>query len=40
MSGPFLVGVNIVDPNLATLPQIAPISLNVNCQTATEIVIK
>jgi hypothetical protein len=39
-SGPFLVGVQIGDPNLATLPQIAPITLRVNCQTATQIVVR
>ena len=38
--GPFLVGVHISDPNLATLPQIAPISLKVNCQMATMFVVR
>ena len=39
-SGPFLVGVQIGDPNLATLPQIASITLRVNCKTATQIVVR
>ncbi|MBP5544289.1 MAG: fibronectin type III domain-containing protein [Kiritimatiellae bacterium] len=38
--GPFLVGVHIGDPNLATLPQIQPVALRVNCQTATQIVVR
>lgn len=37
---PFLVGVQIGDPNIAILPQIAPITLRVNCQTATQIVVR
>ena len=39
-SGPFLVGVQIGDPNLSTLPQIAPITLKVNCQMATQIIVR
>ncbi len=38
--GPFLVGVQIGDPNLATLPQIAPISLKINCQMATQFIVR
>ena len=39
-SGPFLVGVHVGDPNLATLPQIQPVALRVNCQTATQIIVR
>ncbi|MBR4611851.1 MAG: hypothetical protein IKO40_03955, partial [Kiritimatiellae bacterium] len=39
-SGPFLAGVHIGDPNLTTLPQIQPVALRVNCQTATQIVVR
>ena len=39
-SGPFLVGIHIGDPNLATLPQIQPFALRVNCQTATQIIVR
>ena len=39
-SGSVLVGVQIGDPNLATLPQIAPIALKVNCQMATQLIIR
>ena len=33
-------GALLDDPNLATLPQIAPITLCVNCQTATQIIVR
>ena len=38
--GPFLVGVQIGDPNLTTLSQIAPIAIKINCQIATQIVVR
>ena len=38
--GPCLVGVNIGDPNLATLPQIAPVSLNANPRRGMLVVIR
>ena len=38
--GSFLVGVHIGDPNLATLPQIQPVALRVNCQVAMQIIFK
>ena len=39
-SGPFLVGVHIGDPNLATLPQIAPLTTRVNCRTGMVVIFK
>ena len=38
--GSFLVGVHIGDPNLATLSQIAQIAIKINCQVATQIVVR
>ncbi len=38
--GEFLVGVHIGDPNLATLPQIAPVSLRVRTRLGTKIIIR
>ena len=38
--GPCLVGVNIGDPNLATLPQIAPVSLKANPRHGIMVVIR
>ena len=36
----FLVGVQVSDPNLSTLSQIAPMTSRVNCRTATLVFIK
>lgn len=38
-SDPFFVGVHIGDPNLATLPQIAPVSLKVRTSLGATVII-
>ena len=38
--GGFLVGVHIGDPNLATLPQIPPVSLSVSTRLGTKIIVR